>query len=97
MNNIDERYNLIKDELQGLCDTYGYQIEYKFGVVFIRTKYEAWNFVPAAGKIKLRHMSTHPYRRGEYHTQFIRQISIPELIEYIHGHETDKYIKRREG
>lgn len=80
------------DQVSYECQKFGYTMRYEYGNIFISTQFEHWRFEPRMGKIRLWHMSTHPHRTGEYHTQFIKRITMADIVAYMRNHEVDKYI-----
>lgn len=73
---------------------YGYQVEEKFGQIYVTTMYEKWYFyVSANGKIQLMHKGREGKGCADYHRQFKKEISIKDLFCYMNDHEIAKYTK----
>lgn len=94
MNYIDH----VIDQLEQLTRPYGYTIIPQFDDIIIKTKFEKWKFTPKqGGKIRLLHfdpMNDRLSNQDAYHQQFRRDISLPDLVKYIHEHELGKFDKR---
>lgn len=80
------------------CKEYGFQMECKFGIFYIKPHYEKWRFAPPGmGKTTLYHCPLRPYRKRKlerkrnYHIQFQEKIPMQGIIKYIYEHEQAKY------
>lgn len=82
------------EELYSYCALYGYLVKEDFGLVFIHTRFEYWYIdldKSTSKKIYLMHQSM---KDGTWHKQFCKEITVGDLIQYIHKHEQFKYIGR---
>lgn len=92
MRDREKEHRKAIEKIQAECKKYGYETEYKFDEVFIKTRFENWKVCVNKGFTKLSHMNVLQMTQGIYHIQFEKKISATELIRYIHNHETAKYI-----
>lgn len=57
------------------------------------TGYSLWYFEPRLGKTRLMHKNTKNIsaKGGNYHEQFRKQITPPEIVKYIYLHDMKLY------
>lgn len=77
------------------CEKRGLEMTYRYGEIHIDSKFEKWYFIPRMGKLKLMHLSSRLNKRGEYHEQFNKMITVEGLVNYIYRHTNSKYIPKR--
>lgn len=87
----EDKINSMIDRVKAACDKYGVEMQYEWGLIYLKTKYELFHFEPTMGKIKLLHHNT--YRtKCEYHLQFEKNIEVEDLVAYVAKHTEAKYM-----
>ena len=73
------------------CEKYSYNCFLRFGEIHIRTRFEAWFFLPTKGKTTLMHSSCPGAANEQWHRQFTGFVTPEEIVTYVHEHEAAKY------
>lgn len=86
---IQDMYNRTK----AACSKFNFECFRKFAVIYIKTPYDIWCFEAKRGKLHLKHREKESITntRKEFHTHFKEQISVEELVQYIHEHTQAKF------
>lgn len=82
------------NQVKRLCKELGYNVEEKFGDVYISTRFEKWRFCPEGSKTKLFHKGKIS-RGDDYHGEFTAHITAEQLVTYIKEHEIAKYSPKK--
>lgn len=92
-NEAEEKFwNNEIDSISQECMRYGYRVFRRFNQLHIRTRFEAWYFIPKGnGCIQLMHGNGCGFEPQGWHKQFSRKMDYHGLIQYIHEHEIAKY------
>lgn len=77
------------------CQRYGFDMLYRFGNIYIKTKFDKWYFTPKRGKIRLMHRNTRYTSNNEYHVQFNKVTTIEDMLYYIHKHTQKLYMPQK--
>ena len=91
-NRMNKRIEAVKKE----CSIYGFKNWVENNRIYIETPNGKWYFNAKEEQVHLFHKN-YRFRQstmGNYHRQFVRDISMHELLRYISNHDKEAYTKK---